>query len=187
MNILLVTGSRAWDADRRSARWARDRIARWVLGHWHDNVSLGAAMEVVAHGDAPGPDTYADEIADALLIPRVVFPLGGWGTPVLRDREGHDRRRQKGRLLRDAESWRFPSGDPLERNATMVRWAAAQEKAGHSVIVLGLVAPWTLTGGTRHTLRLAATLGLRVEEYPPEDVPAAAWPAEEAGPGWGAG
>lgn len=178
MNILLVTGSRAWDVDRRSARWARAQMALVLGGARPALREWGTPPDLVVHGDAPGADTYAEEIAAAMLLPRAVFSLRT-GAPVLRTRSARDPRVTSARPLRDAGEWRYGS-NPLERNAAMIRWAVEQMRAAHSVRVFALVAPWSPTGGTRHTLRLAEDAGLRAEVIAGDRVPQCAWPEEDS-------
>lgn len=130
--ILVVCGARVLDAGAESRRWAKAVIARRMVG-WD--------ATLVAHGGARGPDTWADELAAWLGLPRVVFLPGK--TPLIVTARGR-------RAIRGAD--RYLSTDPLSRNTAMMRWAADRAAEGHAVEVLALHAPWSTTHGTTHAV-----------------------------------
>ena len=159
MRILVVTGSRAFDVDHRSRFWAKAAITGSFTNH---------LPGLVVHGGARGPDTWAEELAAWLGLPRVWFGVGGAGLAVLRLPNGHARK------INDAERYAYASRDPLARNDAMMRWAADQAARGHAVQVVGLLAPWSKSNGTAYTLVSARNHDLTVETF---EAPAEAWPA----------
>jgi hypothetical protein len=161
MRILVVTGSRALDADARSRFWAKSAITESFVNH---------LPGLVVHGGARGPDTWAEEFAAWLGLPRVWFGVGGAGLAVLRLPNGHARK------IVDAERYAYASRDPLARNDAMIRWAADQAARGHAVKVVGLLAPWTNSGGTAYTLVAARNHDLSVRTF---EAPAEVWPEGE--------
>ena len=160
MRILVVTGSRAFDVDDRSRFWAKAALTGSFVKY---------LPGLVVHGGARGPDTWAEELAAWLGLPRAVFELGGRAESKL----PHLRLPNSSRLLHGADRYRYPSADPLARNDTMIRWAADQAARGHVVWVVGLRAPWSSTGGTARTLAAARNMELAVEVF---EAPAEAWP-----------
>jgi len=158
LRVLVVTGSRAFDVDANARAWAR-----WAIAHKFS----AFCPDVIAHGAARGVDTYADELAAWLGIPRAVFGLSK-STAHLRLPSGMSRP-----IKNDL---RYKFSDPLSRNDALVRWAADQSAEGHVVEVLGLRAPWATTRGTKYTLDRALELDLRIDT---PTVTARAWPAED--------
>lgn len=167
LRILVVTGARVLDVDARPRRWARWCIARSFVAHG------GSPAGLVVHGGARGPDTWADELAEYLLLPRVVFPLVAPGRPALW-------RGTRARAARDAERYAYDARDPLARNIAMARWGADRAAEGHHVEVLALTAPWSPTRGTRHAMARAEEFGLPVTHC---DAPSDAWPEESPSEG----
>ena len=160
-HILVVTGARALDVHGPSRAWARRVVARAMTTP--DRVG---DVSLVAHGDAKGPDTWADYLALWLHLPRVGWPLVAPGAPVVWHGAG-------ARAARDAERYRYDWRDPLARNEAMVRWASDLALEGHIVRVLALTAGWSGTGGTRHTMARARHHGLCIEHH---DAPDWTWP-----------
>lgn len=168
LTIAIFTGSRAWEmpAHRPSRGWVRRQVAGALYG------VFGAPPDVVAHGDAVGLDTYVEDLARYLQIPRVVFPLatkrGGFRGPETRN--GAEVRPTVG-----GED--FTYNGPVERtgegivgrNGAMARWGRAQLERGHDVYTVALVAPWSLSGGTKNATREFREAGLLViaPEAPP--------------------
>lgn len=163
MRILVVTGSRAFDVDPRSRFWAKAAITGSFANH---------IPGLVVHGGARGPDTYANELATWLGLPRVVFGLGVSGLAVLCYPDG------RARKINDAERYAFSGKDPLSRNDAMNRWAADQAARGHAVKVVGLLAPWSNSNGTAYTLVSARNHDLDAETF---EAPAEAWPKSDEG------
>ncbi len=160
--ILVICGSRALDASPRPRRWAKREIAA-ALARF--------APDVVVHGFARGPDTWADELAACLELPRVHFALSV-------DRPWCFDARGVGRLAKGAERYTYdgaPKVKPLARNEAMMRWAADRSTEGHIVMVLALRAPWATTKGTAHALTCARDFELAVTA---PDLPPDAWPDE---------
>lgn len=154
-SIVVLTGSRAWAVDAKCRAWARGALVQTFALHTPD---------LVAHGAAPGWDHEGDTLARWLSIPRALFALNRPG-PFLHLPTGSSR------PLVDADRYRY-SG-PLPRNATMARWAADRAAEGHRVVVVGCIAPWSVTGGTRHAIEHARALDLNVVEI---EAPADAFP-----------
>ena len=147
--VLLVTGSRALSDTHAAEVWAR--------GMLRERITREIVDSVVA-GDARGPDEWAHEIAAKASLRHDRWCLGG--DVVTRYGDGH----YDGRWL--------PKGTPiptthdawaqraLARNRAMVEHAALKPE---SVRVLALLAPWSRTRGTQHTMRLAREHSLPVE------------------------
>lgn len=139
--ILLVTGSRVLAAAMHEER-ARALLTAFCEAH---------APTMVVVGDADGPDDWAASWAVEHAIDLRIYALDGWV---------HD----GGKLLR---SWSKASRAPgafcssLDRNAVMVREAAAQRERGAHVEAVALEASWSATHGTQHTIGLLR--GQRVE------------------------
>lgn len=144
--ILVVAGSRVLSDRSAAETWAKRAIA---------SACARLEVECVAHGNASGPDTWADDHAAWLGVPRVVFALLSSGRPVVM-------LGPRARPIQRAEHYAYDHRDPLARNAALMRWAADRAAKGHVVEVLGLVAPWATTRGTDHALRCARDLELPV-------------------------
>jgi len=158
--ILVVTGSRAFEADDRSRAWAR----RAMLGAFH---LVGPS--IVVHGGAPGWDLYAEHLATWLGLPRIVFALGP------RQLIAEPRIHLPGgafRAVKDGKRYGYSA--PLPRNEAMMRWAADQLATGHHVDVVAARAPWSSTGGTLDAVKHARAFELPTREL---EVPSEAWPA----------
>lgn len=153
MKLLLVTGSRAL-ADTDAAR-------AWALSVLRPAVEAcqGRAGYLVV-GDAPGPDTWAKELAEARGVAGRQYALNGWLSMWASN-------------TWVSKPWHTPAGSgwrqhgpkwPLFRNATMVRWFAERCREADTVAhVVALVAPWSKTRGTEHTGRLVERAGIAVE------------------------
>jgi hypothetical protein len=145
--LLVVTGSRALRSDRGGSTSSEE----WAIGALENRMLHGQRPSCVAHGGAPGPDQWTNDVASVSVppIPCVIFRLDGWAY-------GPDGwvkrwRQHEGRAL-----------SPLERNVSLIAHAAEARDKGWDVDVLGLIAPWTKTKGTDHTLGLARKCGLKV-------------------------
>ena len=170
MKLLVVTGARALDCAARPRRWALARLIEAFARY---------APDVVVHGDARGPDSWAEDLA--LLA---ALPPRRWSepqrAPVVRSPNGEVR------PVKDVGA--YPYGDPLSRNEAMIRWAAnmavsdapAVRGPGHVVQVFGLLAPWSSTHGTAGTLLHARNMDLAVESI---SAPSEAWPEEDTAHG----
>jgi len=157
--ILVVTGSRAFDAGDRAKAWARAAM----LGAFSTS-----SPHVVVHGAADGWDSYAEHLALWLGLPRIIFALGPRGTtsePRLHLPGGAVRAVKKG------ERYRYEG--PLPRNEAMMRWAADQRADGHIVSVVSARAPWSATGGTLDAVKHARAFELPTWEL---EVPSDVWP-----------
>lgn len=150
--VLLVTGSRVL-ADTLAARAAtRSRVA-WAIANF--------TPALLVHGAAVGADELAEAEAKDLGLDLLAFPAEA-GRPM-----------PTGELasaaLSDAEqerAWTYPMRKPLARNATMVEFCAHLRDVLHAkVAVLALHAPWSLTGGTAHTVELATAARFRVKPW----------------------
>lgn len=145
-SIIVLTGSRAWDTDAKSRSWARGALVQTFALHGPD---------LVAHGAAPGWDHEGDSLAQWVGVPRAVFALSRQ-IPFLHLPGG------TARPLADADRYRYDG--PLPRNAALMRWAADRAADGHRVVVVGCIAPWSVTRGTRHAIEQAKALDLNVVE-----------------------
>lgn len=147
--VLLVTGSRALTDTPQAEAWACGELAKRITRE---------AVDSVVAGDARGPDEWAHEVAapgiwcarwclDGAVLCSLV---SNW----------HEEARW---LVRDVvrpstrEAW---AQRALARNKAMVEHAAMRPEG---VRVLALLAPWSRTRGTQHTMRLAREHGLSVE------------------------
>ena len=155
--VLLVTGSRALYDTAEARAWTLDVLRARLLG--------SDAPTLVVTGDARGADAAASEIVRRVgpTVGIAVWELDGdvttWAPGVV-----------VGRVVRwtdepelrwgDREGWRRR---PLERNAAMVARCGEQARDGADVRCVALLAPWSTSGGTQHTMRLAREHGLHVE------------------------
>jgi hypothetical protein len=140
--ILLVTGSRVLEGSESEAE-ARAKLV---------GIAALFAPTVVVAGDARGPDEWAIDWAVSSSIETRLYCLD---TCV---------RTAAGRIVRwwSKREPPYPRSWPLERNETMVTEVTVQASQGAIVRVLGLVAEWSATKGTEHTLRCARSEGLSV-------------------------
>jgi len=147
--VLLVTGSRALTDTPQAEEWARTELAKRIGP---------ATLDKVIAGDARGPDEWAHEAA----------PVGIW-----RSRWCLDGTVRYGLGASDWTEARWLHGDAprpsshdawaqraLARNRAMVEHTARRPEG---VRVLALLAPWSRTRGTQHTMRLAREHSLPVE------------------------
>jgi integrase len=132
--VLLVCGSRTLTRHPD----ARARLARALAP------ALDAAPLVLT-GGAPGPDTWALDLARARGLSWVALLPSG----VRLSAEGAGR-------------WSPVPVYPLARNLALVRLASAHREAGARVLVVGAVDPASPTHGTDHTLAAARGAGLPV-------------------------
>lgn len=160
--VVIVSGSRALRDRDDAVLWAKGMIR--AVFFW-----LGARIGILVTGDAPGPDTWAREMARGQSVQAYVYGLDGkvhtyaestgdkifappWGT---RTEEFSSR------------TW------PLERNRVMVAKVAervrqsrdAEGTPARPALLLGLGAPWSDTHGTQHTIRHARAADLPVCEF----------------------
>ena len=139
--LLLVSGSRSLAADPRAEAWAREILSAAVY-----DLPKGS---VVVCGDAPGPDTWAEEIAWDLSYHCVVYQLDG--------------RRRHGMAAGGRWTTEAPTRDrrwPLTRNAAMVREVASRADRYAATRCLALVDTTSRTQGTRHTVTQAQRAGI---------------------------
>ena len=187
MRLLVVCGARALCETPAATRWAKREIARALSGYRvGENGLVASHVDLVGHGAARGPDTWADEIASWLGLPRVQLPCWGHVTRPLVCVGA------KTRPVREWERYVYEPRDPHGRNARLMEWARDQRDAGHVVAVLALHAPWATTGGTAHAVRCARSHGLDVVEYtapretaPPSHGEAPSAPVDDRGRGDG--
>lgn len=159
--VLLITGARSLANDPAAEAWARAVIREHLAG-----------VDLLIVGDAPGPDTWAWEIAEGIVRERRRYCVRG-------DHAGDVRVRYRAVGAADARwaTWRWtPQGastHPLARNAAMVDAAVEVTQRRH--LILGVLAlldgrkpakpkPGEArpTRGTEHTLGLARAAGLPV-------------------------
>lgn len=160
--VLLVTGSRAFDGHPAAMRWARSVLLRefaTVLERT-DNVR-------VVTGDADGIDALARELAHGLTvaIPTIslsTFWLDGAISHSDRENERWTDESPPSPGTPERKTW------PLVRNRAIVERVAAfkGEKRG-----LALHAMWSRSHGTQQTAGLLRTAGIYVVGYQcPEDL-----------------
>lgn len=137
--IVLVTGSRILGA--RDCPYGNDvrEVLRGLLDRRdHPN-------GVIVSGGADGPDEWALAFAAGRGRYSRRYDIDGWV---------YDERALRVR------QWSTPDASgPLDRNARMVDDLVRQRERGAHVEVVGLVAEWSKTKGTDHTLRLAKDAG----------------------------
>lgn len=153
-SLLLVTGSRALSTPA-AKEWAV-RLLEGTIVPPKSLLPVGArAWDVVLTGGCPSsPDQWAREVAQRAKIPWVEYCINGL-------RFGSDGKR--------SVWWKEKPGQtkphPHERNQAMVDLALKQQKAGWSVRVFGLIAPWSETKGTVVTLQKARAAGLPTTDH----------------------
>lgn len=147
MRVLVVTGSRALVQDSGATERAQKRLE-------HEIFALGED-DLVITGDAQGPDSWALAKAIRARKPWMIYKLNGiwrasnsdqgaWATP------------EKIAAESGFRNW------PLKRNEAMLVRAFELAAKGHKVRLLALVANWSTTGGTAHTMKLAKMAKLPV-------------------------
>jgi hypothetical protein len=154
-SLLLVTGSRSLCETHggtcQSFEWFREELRKRIVLSEHP-------PNLVLNGRADGPDAVSTTLAMAVR-PRIAvreFRLCGW---IYRSDSTGDAL-SRGQRWRDADG---PAVSPLERNRVMVAHCAwARDNMRWQVRVLGLVAPWSRTHGSDHTLGLAKRAELDV-------------------------
>jgi hypothetical protein len=141
--VLLVTGAR--ELARTHARTA------WGVAAVGDAITALRRDALVMTGDATGPDTWARSEAALAALERWVYALDGWiyanGEP-------------RCHWTAVTGAGRSPRRWPLYRNERMVAEAHGFAGRGDAVTVLALVAPWSRTRGTMHTVGLAHRAGI---------------------------
>lgn len=143
--VLLVTGSRALADTPQAEEWARAELARRITVETVDNVVAG---------DARGPDEWAHEIAAKASLRHERWCLGG----AVELRHHNLRWLPEGAPIPTThDAW---AQRALARNRAMVEHTALSPEG---VRVLALLASWSRTRGTQHTMRLAREHGLPVE------------------------
>lgn len=154
--ILLVTGSRALYDTQKARKWTMNALRPRLTGP--------DAPQLVVTGDALGADDAARRLVGyGSPVGIAVWELDGEATMWapgyalgLTRRWTEEKEPQCG----DREAWKRW---PLKRNAAMVAWCAEQARGGADVRCVALIAPWSNTRGTQHTVRLATEHGLPVE------------------------
>lgn len=149
--VLLVTGSRSLATHPGAEAWARGLI-RTAL----------ADVDVLIVGDASGPDRWAvQEGDDAVAHETRVYWTRGRDAGCILVPTGEGEAGYGGRWAP-----RGVSTHPLQRNAAMVRAAAAMAAQGYDVRVLALLDGLKgkgATRGTEHTAGLAERAGIKVQ------------------------
>ncbi len=148
--IVIVTGSRAL-AGSRSEPLARDLLSMALHREPDDTI--------VVTGDAVGPDAWAAEaVAPGSMFEHATrrWCLDGWVY------DEHRKRSVEWAARLPADRRTSPRW-PLTRNAMMVRSCAQRAREERrEVAVIALVAAWSQTHGTAHTMRLARAFNMRV-------------------------
>lgn len=156
--LLLVTISRALCDTDRSSDWMWDTL-QWRIKEF--------CPDILIDGGAEKGDRDATEIGSALGIRCYEYRTDGW----IWIPDG------RGSYLKVSRWWASSgSVHPLERNRFMVSHCVRFRESGWNVHVLGLVAPWSKTHGTDHTLSQARHSGFSEHEVtrlecPHEDKP----------------
>lgn len=149
--VLLVTGSRSLATRPGAEAWAHDHLRRALEG-----------VDVLIVGDATGPDRWAvQEGDDAVAHEMRVYWTRGRDAGCILVPTGDGEVGYGGRWAP-----RGASTHPLQRNAAMVRDAAALASKGADVRCLALLDGLKgkgATRGTEHTAGLAERAGLTVQ------------------------
>lgn len=156
MTIVLVTGSRAL------ARHLR--LETWALNVLHLAIASCNDVDWVCTGDAYGPDEWALYVSDQANIPSVSYSAKT-GEIVESERPDDP---EKSRWITTDRLHAAPfERRPLLRNAAMIQDLA---RATVPVRCVALIAGWSTTAGTQHTVKLAREWGIEVVEHhaPPE-------------------
>lgn len=149
--LLLVTGSRALaDGSRSDAEsWAKNILRTAMAGM--------DSRDVLLSGGATGPDYWAAQESRSRGIRTIELKLDG---------KRYDNDKIVGEWFDPKTAGRFSAQTwPLERNRVLIDSAVKSRDAGWKVTVLALVAPWSKTKGTGHTLLHAGLNGLLTEEH----------------------
>lgn len=161
--ILLVTGSRALADTPRAKRWARARLHEsiaWMLDAEAALLMHGGCWDGTRPNPSDNPDWWAHEIVVPNGIAAEVYTA--IGAIEVHRRDPSSPAGATATYGRWAAEGAAPT--PLERNVHMIGVAAARAK-NIDVRVVGLVAPWSTTRGTHHTLRQARDRGFTVVEH----------------------
>lgn len=154
--VLLVTGARSLADDPRAEAWARDLIRAALDG-----------VDTLFVGDAPGPDSWAFQIARADGVETRRYCAGGSSAGLVEVATGGADGPTRTRVCQ----WSTGADHhPLKRNAAMVMEAKLYRVYGQrDVRVLALIdgrktsAKGRVTRGTEHTAGLAQRAGLTVD------------------------
>jgi len=137
---------------------ARDWMFSTLLKHIKE-----IAPDRIINGGAERGDRQCTTLAHALGIECLEHRTDGWAWAF--DATG---------MLRRTERWWDPIGSvhPLERNRFLVRQCVQARDSDWNVRMLGLVAPWSKTAGTDHTLSQARHSGFDDEHITRVECPA---------------
>jgi hypothetical protein len=152
--LLLCSLSRALHDTEAALDWLWDTL-QWRIQE--------IAPDMLINGGAEQGDRDATKIAHALGIGCYEYRTDGW--IYVPDRVG---------MLCRMSRWWDAGGSvyPLERNRFMVSRCVQARESGWNVRVLGLVAPWSKTHGTEHTLAQARHAGFGEQEVSRVECPA---------------
>lgn len=149
--VLVVSGSRALCDTPTAEEWARAILS--------DIVSALPDGSAVVAGDARGPDAWALYYAESALLDlhRVSYALDGAryidGSFSSLWAQKDDTR------AADRQTW------PLVRNCALAHDAGVRRREGTLVAGAALVAPWSKTRGTMHTVNKLRAEGIYVETF----------------------
>jgi hypothetical protein len=150
--VLLITGARSLADDPAAEAWARVAIAEALRD-----------VDLLIVGDAPGPDTWAWEIAGNLVVDCDEYLTRGPHAGMISEHRGIG-------APTVTRRWAAADTHPLRRNIVMVNVAKEMWEGGDDVHVLALLdgrkdsATGRVTRGTEHTVGLARAAGLTVTE-----------------------
>lgn len=140
--LLLTTISRALCDTEDAVDWLWDTL-QWRIKE--------IAPNKIINGGAELGDRDCTKIAHALSIECEEYRTDGWIWAF-----------DATYTLRRTVRWWDPCGSvhPLERNRYLVSRCVQARESGWNVRVLGIVAPWSKTHGTQHTLSQARHSGI---------------------------
>lgn len=143
---MVVTGSR----DLTASRGGSYESEAWVYARLRESIT-GDRPDLIISGDAEPVDRSAFRIAD------IARPVINWRMFGLNGYLYHC-----GYAFRRWRELPGPVTSPLARNIAMIAAAKKCLDAGWRVKGIALVAPWTRTNGTLHTVGLAKKSGIEI-------------------------
>lgn len=141
-SAVAICGSRALSIGLGGTHFSQQWMIRTLLSVFYSPMQ---PYDLVINGGCDGVDARATDIGRRFGCRCREFRLDGWVYAI------------DASSLVQSSRWHASGGriHPLERNRIMIHQAAALVPLGWTVSVVGLIAPWSLTHGTDHTLTQA--------------------------------